>query len=92
MLLRPLRIYCQPLQNCGVHGALPCWMRPRESVQSGVPRKRTYSTVASCVLEMAIMHFRPTPTFLLGGALINVAAYCYNTTGSGKKAGEKLPR
>jgi UDP-sugar transporter A1/2/3 len=51
-----------------------------------------FSTVASCVLEMAIMHFRPTPTFLLGGALINVAAYCYNTTGSGKKAGEKLPR
>ena len=49
-----------------------------------------FSTVASCVLEMAIMHFRPTATFLLGGALINVAAYCYNTPG--RKASEKLPR
>ena len=27
-----------------------------------------FSTLASCVLEMAIMHFRPTATFLLGGA------------------------
>ena len=49
-----------------------------------------FSTVASCVLEMAIMHFRPTATFLLGGALINVAAYCYNTPG--RKDGNKLPR
>jgi UDP-sugar transporter A1/2/3 len=49
-----------------------------------------FSTVASCVLEMAIMHFRPTATFLLGGALINVAAYCYNTPG--RKEGNKLPR
>ena len=36
-------------------------------------------------------HFRPTATFLLGGALINVAAYCYNTPGS-KKESSKLPR
>ena len=49
-----------------------------------------FSTVASCVLEMAIMHFRPTATFLLGGALINVAAYCYNTPG--RKDSSKLPR
>ena len=48
-----------------------------------------FSTVASCVLEMAIMHFRPTATFLLGGALINVAAYCYNTPG--RPGSSKLP-
>ena len=39
-----------------------------------------FSTVASCVLEMLIMHFRPTPMFLAGGVLINVAAYAYNTS------------
>jgi len=37
-----------------------------------------FSTVASCVLEMALFGFRPSPNFLIGAALINVAAYAYN--------------
>ena len=37
-----------------------------------------FSTVASCLLEMALFGFRPSPNFLLGAALINVAAYYYN--------------
>jgi len=37
-----------------------------------------FSTVASCILEMMLFSFRPTPLFLVGGILINGAAYAYN--------------
>ena len=37
-----------------------------------------FSTVASCIFEMALFGFRPSLNFLLGAALINVAAYYYN--------------
>ena len=38
-----------------------------------------FATLGSCVAEMALFGFRPTPSFLAGGALINAAAYAYST-------------
>lgn len=38
-----------------------------------------FSTLASCVIEMLFFSFKPSTNFLLGAALINVAAYAYNT-------------
>ena len=38
-----------------------------------------FSTIASCIIEMVLFQFRPSPLFLFGSALINIAAYFYNT-------------
>lgn len=50
-----------------------------------------FSTVAACVLEMILFSFRPSPLFLVGGILINGAAYAYNMP-AGKKADPGSPR
>jgi len=42
-----------------------------------------FSTVASCLLEVAFFGFAPSGSFLLGALLINVSAYTYNV-GPGK--------
>lgn len=44
-----------------------------------------FSTVASCLLEVAFFGFQPSGTFLAGAVLINVAAYAYNTPGQPPK-------
>ena len=38
-----------------------------------------FSTMASCLLEVAFYGFKPTGAFLAGALLINVAAYTYNS-------------
>jgi hypothetical protein len=60
-----------------------------------------FSTIASCLVEVVWFGFQPTIPFLLGGLLINVAVFLYNTpggtppssnknkSGSGGKGGEK---
>ena len=50
-----------------------------------------FSTIASCLVEMFFFEFRPTPLFIAGGILINVAAYVYNTS-SPKRTEKIIPR
>lgn len=37
-----------------------------------------FSTLALCLVEMALFDFTPTITFILGSVLINISAYLYN--------------
>jgi UDP-sugar transporter A1/2/3 len=49
-----------------------------------------FSTVASCLLEVAFFGFQPSAPFLAGAVLINVAAYVYNTPGQTPQIVERL--
>ena len=49
-----------------------------------------FSTVASCMIEMFLFKFRPSGLFLVGGFLINMAAYFYNTPPS-KRPSREVP-
>jgi len=51
-----------------------------------------FSTVASCLLEVAFFGFQPSGTFLAGAVLINVAAYTYNTPGQPAKKVAEAPK